>query len=471
MTIEQIWRAIRSHKGLVYLSVLVTVSMAMLIAVVIPKAYTASAAVVVDVKSLDPIVGTFLPQMASPSYMATQVDIVESERVALRVVDKLKLEQDAEMRQQWKDETAEQGSFKAWIAKTLKDNLTVKPSKESNVIEMEYRGASAPMAALIVNAFANAYIDTSLDLKVQPARSYSVFFDERLNAAKDKVRVAQERLSEFQQHNGLVLVTDERLDIENAHLAELSSTLTNIQALGSESQSKSRLTQQQAVLTDELSHPLLNNMRSEASSKEAHVKELSGRLGVNHPEYQRAVEELNVLRNNIKNESGRLSQGLVNADIVNKQREATIRAAIENQKLRILKLKTDRDSAGSLQRDLETAQKQLDQVTLRTTQSDLESRTSQTNISVLNEATEPYKPSAPKLPLIFILSLVTGTLLGCMVALYTEFNDRRIRCADDLQDLHLTALSVLSASTAPKSRSIWSKRPVFLKHIYKGPQS
>ena len=471
MTIDQLLRAIKAHRGLVFLSILVTVLIATGIGLLMPKTYKATASVVLDVKSVDPIVGTILPQMASPSYMSTQVDIFQSDRVARRVVDKLKLEQDAETRRQWQSETDGNGSIKTWIAQSLLDNLTVKPGKESNVIELEYQTNSARLASTVVNAFAQAYIDTSIDLRVQPARSYAVFFDERLNAAKDNVRQAQERISEYQRNNGLVIVTDERLDIENARLAELSTTLTTIQALRTESQSKAQMVQQQAVLSDAINHPLINTLRSDAATKESRLQDLAGRLGENHPEYQRALAELSAVKKAIEQESGRVNDSLLTANKVNVQREGSIRQAIEGQKARILKLKADRDAAASLQRDLDTAQRQLEQVSLRGTQSELESRSNQTNISVLTEATEPFKHSAPKIPLIILLSLFVGALLGVGAAILRELSDRRIRAVDDFNDLQLSVLGVMSTERPVVRKLSWFRKRFLLKHTLSGSSS
>ena len=51
----------------------------MVISLLLPKQYTANTSVVVDVKSPDPIAGMVLPGLASPAYMATQIDIINSE--------------------------------------------------------------------------------------------------------------------------------------------------------------------------------------------------------------------------------------------------------------------------------------------------------------------------------------------------------------------------------------------------------
>ena len=86
-------------------------------------------------------------------------------------------------------------------------------------------------AAALANAFVQAYTDTTLELRVDPARQYSGFFDSRAKAYRDNFEKAQDRLAQFQKEKGL-LVTDERLDIETARLAELSSQLVGLQALG-----------------------------------------------------------------------------------------------------------------------------------------------------------------------------------------------------------------------------------------------
>ncbi|MEI2677060.1 MAG: hypothetical protein V9G29_03920 [Burkholderiaceae bacterium] len=62
------------------------------------KTFVATAAVVLDVKSPDPIAGIVLPGMNVSSYMATQVDVLQSERVMLRAVKALRIDEKAGLR-------------------------------------------------------------------------------------------------------------------------------------------------------------------------------------------------------------------------------------------------------------------------------------------------------------------------------------------------------------------------------------
>ena len=56
---------------------------ALAVSLLLPKQYAATASVVVDIKSRS-IAGVVMPGMAMPSYMATQLDIINSQRVAPR---------------------------------------------------------------------------------------------------------------------------------------------------------------------------------------------------------------------------------------------------------------------------------------------------------------------------------------------------------------------------------------------------
>src|SRR4029079_7599719 len=95
---------------------LLTVATTLGISMILPKTYTGTAAVVVDVKTPDPIFGMVFQGQLISGYMATQIDIMTSDSVARRVVHELKLTEDADVRQAWQDATDGQGDIEAWYA-------------------------------------------------------------------------------------------------------------------------------------------------------------------------------------------------------------------------------------------------------------------------------------------------------------------------------------------------------------------
>src|SRR5687768_2613710 len=215
MTLQQFLLNLRARYKIALLTLLVTVLTTLVVSLLLPKQYTASSAVVVDVRSPDPVAGMVLPGMASPAYMATQVDIIDSDRVAQRVVKLLRMDESPVIREQWVDATGGAGDFNAWLADLLKQKLDVKPSRESNVINIEFSGVDPNFTAMVANTFAQAYIDVNQDLKLAPARQSAAWFEDQTRAVREQLERAQEALSAHQQKTGVV-ATDERLDYETA---------------------------------------------------------------------------------------------------------------------------------------------------------------------------------------------------------------------------------------------------------------
>ena len=228
MTLQQFLLILRARYKVALFTLLITVATTLAVSLLLPKQYTANSAVVVDVKSPDPVSGMMLAGMIAPGYMATQIDIINSDRVSQRVVKLLKMDESPAIRQQWQEETQGKGQLVNWLAELLQRKLDVKPARESNVINISYSGADPDFTAAVANAFAQAYLDVNLDLKLAPARQYATFFEEQTKQMRDKLEKAQKALSTYQQNNGIVSA-DDRLDYETAKLNETSSQLTGIQ--------------------------------------------------------------------------------------------------------------------------------------------------------------------------------------------------------------------------------------------------
>ncbi len=432
MSFQQFLLILRARWKLAAATLLAVLVLTLVVSLLLPKQYTSAVAVVVDVKSPDPIMGLVLPGLAAPGYMATQVDIIQSDRVAQRVVENLKLDQSPAIQEQWREDTNGRGNVRVWLAQLLRKKLDVKPSRESNVIDISFTGVDPRFAAAVADAFARAYIDTNLELKVEPAKQYASWFDKRTQALREDFEKAQAALSKYQRETGIV-AADERLDVENNRLVELSSQLVAVQAQAFESQSRQRQAQgTAAILPEVLQNPLIQGLKGDLARAEAKLNELAGQLGKNHPQYQRTADEVQSLRHKLETETRQVAGGVGTANRVVQQREADIKAALARQKEKVLEIKKQRDEVTLLQRDVESAQRAYEAVNQRLTQTNLESQTQQTNIVILNPASEPIEPSSPKILLNLVLAVFLGSLLGVGLALLLETLSRRVRSADDL---------------------------------------
>jgi chain length determinant protein EpsF len=336
----------------------------------------------------------------------------------------------------------------------LQKSVVVTPSRDSSVIDISMTWSDPKTAAVLANAFAQAYIDTNIELKVDPAKQYATWFDERSRALRADLEAKQKRLSDFQTETGIVASTDGRLDIENARLAELSSQLVTIQALRQDSQSRQRQAGGDSdSMAEVLQSPYIAGLKADLSKAEAKLQDIGTNVGKNHPDYQNAAAEVASLRARLGAETARIMASFGSTTQVNLRRENEIRAALEAQKKRMLDLTHERDQVAVLQNDVATAQRNLDAVTQRLAQSSLESQTQQTNVYLLTTAVEPMKKSSPKYFLNLLVGIFLGGILGLSAAMFRELTDRRVRQDQDLAQALGVPLFAKIPSIKPDGRS------------------
>ena len=451
MTLQQFLLILRARYRVALLAFAITVLTTLVVSLLLPKQYTASAAMVVDVKSPDAVSGMLLQSMLAPGYMATQIDIINSDRVAKNVVKLLRMDESTVIKQQWQEATKGKGQLIDWLAGLLQKNLDVKPSRESNVININYTGTDPDFSAAVANAYSQAYMDVNLELRLAPARQYAAFFDAQTRAARDKLEVAQKALSAYQQKNGITSI-DERLDFETAKLNETSSQLTGIEGLTTDSQSKRQNVKSDTV-AEVMQSPLINGLKVDIARLEAKLTESNVNLGKNHPQTQRTESELATLKYQLESETRKITSSIETTYQVGKQREKQLKSALASQKSRVLQINKQRDELNVLRRDIESAQRAFEMVSQRASQTNIESQTNQTNILVLNPASTPLEPSRPRILLNLLASIFVGLVLGVGVALVMELKNRYVRSAQDLSSsLNLPVLGSI-ASVAEQGRS------------------
>jgi polysaccharide biosynthesis transport protein len=455
MNFTQFLSILIARRKIIIITFLFTVLSATIVSLILPKTYTAATSLVLDYKGIDPITGVAVPSQLMPSYMATQIDVITSKNVALKVVDQLKLADSNTVKTQFNEDNQGKGDVKDWLASKLLKKLDVRPSRESSVIDILFSGSDPKFAAAVANAFAAAYQQTSIQLKVEPAQKAAEFLATQTKKLRSELEFAQTRLTKFKQEKGLTSESS-NIDIETARLNDISSQLAQAQA-----QSLVATSRQQSTLgnsnasPDIAANPVVQNIKVQISTAESKFSELSQRLGTNHPQYLAAQAELNKLKGQLQMATTNATSSIVGEAGINNRNVVELKAALEMQKAHVLELNLSRGELSVLERDLDSAQRALDTANLRLTQTTLEGNINQTDISVLNPAIAPLDPTGPKVKLNILLSIILGTLLGTTFALIVEMLDRKVRNVEDLKQLlDVPVFSVVQSSSHPQS---WSK--------------
>lgn len=242
---------LRTRLFLILFTFVITVGTGAAITMMQPARYMATTFLVLSFNSDDPFDRAGIPAMLSSSYLATQLDIIRSRKVAVKTIELLELEKREDVRDAYLKSGHENISLTDWLASSLMLGLVVEPLRDSRVVSISYEAFDPQYSAQVANAYAQAFIATTLELTTEPARRNAEWFDQQLKVLRRRLEAAQARLTDFQRQKGIVAL-DERLGTETSRLNDLS---------------KSAVQAQQETY----------DVRSR-------------QLGENHPEYRRALE-------------------------------------------------------------------------------------------------------------------------------------------------------------------------------------
>jgi polysaccharide biosynthesis transport protein len=449
MSLHQYFLALRARAGVFALLLLATVVIVAVVSVLLPKTYLATVSLLVDQKDEQSLNTGGTPARYRIGYLQTQVDIITSRRVAGEVVRRMKLDQNPSLREAFEKETDGTGSIEAWLTEILLKKLKVDTS-QSSVIQIMYAANSPQLATDIANAFAAAYTEVALQLRVEPTREAAVWFDEQLKELRNTLEQRQAKLTAYHKEKGLI-PTDDRMDIELARLSELSTQVLQAQnqsydASTRRSQATDSLKKGSTVemLPEILAQPFIQQMKAELMRSEAKMTELAGNLGPNHPQYQRARNEHAAMRARLDSEMSKVIGGIDNGARQARAREEELQRALHTQRAQVMRLKESRNEVAVLAREVDSAQKAYDIALQRAVVNKVDSRARQTNLSVLNTATPPLEAARPKLGINLALAVIVGLMLGLSAVYLLESVDRRVRSRGDLEsELNAPLLVVL----------------------------
>jgi chain length determinant protein EpsF len=423
---------------------------------ILPKQYTADTVLLLDVRS-DPLLATLVPNLSTQAFMATQAEIMRSERVASKVVERLGLAKDVSAMEQWREATQGRISFESYYGRILERGLVVEPGNTGAVMNVSFTGRDPKFATLAVNTFARAYIDLTVELRAAPARENAGFFDERLKSLRDELDAAQGRLSAFQQRRGIVVST-ERVDQETARLNALESALAAAIAESADTTSRQRNTGTETSV-DVSQSAAVQSLRAELARAETRLVEVSATYGSNHPVRIELETRIAEFKQQIAAEMRRVSGTTATISRISSQKITELRNLVEAQKRTVLNLRAQRDEAGVLLREVDTAQRAFDAVAQRRTQLANESQAEQAAARILSPATEPLTFSKPNLAKNMVAALIVGLMLGVAMAFLLEAVDRRVRSADDL--VNAEGIPVLGVMSSRSGKAAFTPRLAF----------
>jgi capsular exopolysaccharide synthesis family protein len=314
-------------------------------------------------------------------------------------------------------------------------NLSIVPTRLSRLVDIRFTSPDAAFSARVANAWAENFIQTNLERKVQATSYGRNLLQRQLAQLKERLDASQRQLVAYAsaeriinlpaQSGGDGKTTSERSIVAD-DLAALNSALSQATADRIQAEARYQQAGRSGASTEALRNQAINNLRQRRAELAAEYQRLMVQFEPGYPAAQAIQSQITQLDRSIAREEGRVS-GSLQADYREaREREQALQAKVDQLKDSYLDLRRRSIQYNIFQQEVDTNRALYDGLLQRFKEIGVAGGVGVNNISVVDPADVPQKPSSPRLLINLAVALLAGLGLGALAAFALEQIDEAI---------------------------------------------
>ncbi|MBV8473040.1 MAG: AAA family ATPase, partial [Hyphomicrobiales bacterium] len=433
----------------------------------VPK-YTATSDILIDSQKDKSELSTSIAELTfDTGAIDSQVEVLKSEKIALSVIDALKLTQDpafmglrgtllgqafALLRSVFdvsgwfstrnKSDAEAVAALRQAAITELKANLDVRRVARTYVLAVAYTSPDRGKAAAIANAFADAYLNEQLDAKFEATRRAAGWLQTRLAQLKEESLKADLAVQRFKADKGIVvtggekpgLISDQQITELNEQMVLAGAETARAEARYQQILDMLKSGRTGAAVPDSLANPVINDLRAKYLNASKVEAELEAKLGSNHLQVINLRHEMDEYNRLIFEELQRIAESYRSDAEVARSKEQALNLSMSGLVGANAQTNETLVQLRELERESESY-RTLYQAFLQRYQDALQQQSFPVNEArVITAATAPLNPSYPKRALVLALSLLVGGIVGAGLGGLREYRDRVFRVAAHVRD-------------------------------------
>ena len=404
---------------------------------------------------------------SDPADLDTEVQILQSDLLALQVIQQLGLEKRPEFGgsgdlppnslSSTDDMLQPDASRTSELLSSFKSGLRVALRPNTRIIEIHYRSPNKELAASVVNTLMKTYVEQNFNTKFESTMQTSDWLTQRLADLRMNVEVSQEKLVKYQKEHE-ILGNDEKQNIITDKLAELNKEVTAAETDRMERESLYRMVQSgdadtvaAATMPDSDGNAapingsgLLEKLRTQRADLKIQVAELSTQFGPAYPKVAQLSNQLKEVDIQIQNELGKIQARVRGSYLASLQRETMLRAALEKQKQEANKLNENAIEYSVLKREVDANHQLYDGLLERLKEAGVTASLHSNNFRIVDQARVPTAPSEPDIPRNLLFALALGLTTGIGLAFTLDALDNTVRTPEQAEGISaLPALGMI----------------------------
>ena len=469
LDIVEYWRAIAKRRwSILGLTILVAV-LAWLVVSNMRPVYRATTTILIEqgkskVVSIEEV---YSQGMIQREYYQTQVEILKSEELARKVIERLKLTEHPEFdpRQaqpgilarylpsaQSEPAVRSEDDILKSVVGRFKRNLQVQLVRNSQLAQITFVSNDKELAAKVPNALAEIYIENDLDARMAMTQKATEWLRQRMGELKTKVDTSERALQEYRDRERIVDTKGVALGASR-QLEEFTRSLVEARQKRAQAESAYAVVQQIKAGRSQIAYesipsvignPLVQRMKEQEAEADRRLSDAAKRYGPEHPKLIQARAEYETAKENTKRQIDVVVAGLAKDYEVAKANEASIEHALSQSKSDIQGLSRKEFQLGVLEREVQQNRNLYDMFVNRLKETSVGGDTQSTIARVVDPATVPSSPFAPNRTQIVGIAAAVTLIIAAMLALLLDRLSNTLNSTTDVENrLGVPALGVL----------------------------
>jgi succinoglycan biosynthesis transport protein ExoP len=380
---------------------------------------------------------------ADQEFYETQYGLLKARALAERVAAKLRLADDPRFFQSfhvgkdWFDDgqlvegasTRDQRTRAA--AGILLEHFDLEHERLSRLVEIQFSSPDPALSKRVIDAWGTEFIQLTLDQRFGASTYARNFLRRRLVQLRSRIDESERRVVDYAAREGIVNLPGQtgaggekqpERSLVADNLAAFNQQLA--QATAGRLQAESRLGETVGLTAEALQSPVASTLRQQRAGLAGDYARMMAQFSPEYPPARALSRQIAQLDQSIKNEEGRVRQGLSQAFKSASERENALRQQVSALKTQVLSDRRRSIQYNIFLRDADTNRVLYDALLQRFKEIDVAGGVAINNISIVDPAETPGGPYSPRLLINLAVALVAGLILGGAVAWVLEQIDQ-----------------------------------------------
>jgi len=331
--------------------------------------------------------------------------------------------------------------------------LTITPSEKSNIVEVFYESTEPEMAAKIVNAIAENYINLNLEAKGNSSEYAKKFIAEQLTISKKNLEESEQELVDYAKNNQIIN-TDDNNSIISSELQTLSTAYIDAKKELIFAESAYRKKHKISGTIRLLDNGVILALKESKATLDAKYSELSQVYKPQYPKMLQLKSEIRTLEQQINKETAEIRQASstnLQADFLAAQQNSrALRSQLDAKKYEILSLRDKNVGYKVLERETTTNREIYNGLLQRMREIDIASGAVDNNIFVIDAGFVPYKKYKPNTARNLFAGGLLGLFLGIVLSFFKENNSDTVNSHQEL--IEITNLPIIGLFPLTRNR-------------------